>query len=89
MTATFIYQVYTIKVFDTTTQRKTADRLLDQMHEVLEIVRVKWDAVAVAFTTDASGEAKKARRLLGQERPNLVTPDCYTHQVSGGAYVRV
>jgi hypothetical protein len=51
------------------------------MHAVLGIVVTKWEAVPIAFTTDASGEAKKARKILGAQRQDLVTPDCYAHQV--------
>lgn len=68
-------------VKDTTTERKTAEHLLSQMLEVLQLLRTEWGVTVIAFTTDASGESRKARRLLQAQQPSLVTPDCYAHQV--------
>ena len=44
-------------------------------------VEEKWGAKVVAIVTDASGECRKARRILGQKYPWLVVLDCYSHQV--------
>ena len=62
-------------------ERKTAENLLKLMHEVIDVVEKEWGIEIIAFTTDASGESRKARRLLSQEKPHIVTPDCYAHQV--------
>ncbi|KAJ3497528.1 hypothetical protein NLJ89_g10338 [Agrocybe chaxingu] len=75
-------QIFTVQVNDTTTERKTAEKLLDQMLEVLDKLDKEWKVRVIAFTTDASGESRKARRLLRERRPDLVTPDCYAHQVN-------
>jgi len=62
-------------------EKKTAENLLIMMTEVLDILKHEWGVTPIAFTTDASGESRKARRLLRAKRDELVTPDCYAHQV--------
>lgn len=52
------------------------------MRDVIKFLVNEWGVTVVAFTTDALGESRKARRLLQLEQPYLVTPDCYAHQVS-------
>ena len=70
-----------MEVFDTTVERKTAQNLLKQMKTVIETLRMKWKVKVIAVTSDSSGKSKSARKLLGEERPDLVNPDCYAHQV--------
>jgi hypothetical protein len=66
---------------DTTVERKTADLFLKQINEVLEKLRTEWNVIVVGFTSDASGESRKARKMLLQSRPELIVLDCYAHQV--------
>ncbi|KAI9457355.1 ribonuclease H-like domain-containing protein [Lactarius psammicola] len=75
-------KVYMVKVYDTTVEKKTADNLLVMMTEVLDVLKYEWGVTPIAFTTDASGESQKARRLLRAKRDELVTPDCYAHQIN-------
>ncbi|KAF4622376.1 hypothetical protein D9613_009287 [Agrocybe pediades] len=75
-------QLYTVRVNDTTIERKTAENLLVQMEDVILHLESDWRAKVIAFTTDASGESKKARSLLQKKCPRLVTPDCYAHQIN-------
>ncbi|KAI0801429.1 ribonuclease H-like domain-containing protein [Fomes fomentarius] len=49
--------------------------------KVLAIIEDEWLAVTVAVTTDCGGEARAARSLLIKQRPSLVGPDCYAHQI--------
>lgn len=70
-----------MQVNDTTTSRKTTEKLLVLMKQVIEVLECDWGANVIAFTTDASGESRKAHKLLRVERPWLVTPDCWAHQV--------
>jgi hypothetical protein len=51
------------------------------MVEVIEHLRSEWGVTVVAFTTDASGESRKARKMLLAQFPHLVCPDCFAHQV--------
>jgi hypothetical protein len=73
---------YTVRVRDASLERKTADNLLKLMLEVIETLKRDWGVVPIAFTTDASGESRKAQHLLQQQMPQLITPDCYAHQVN-------
>lgn len=75
-------KLYTVDVTDVTTERKTADNLLEKMCTVIEKVEREWKTKVIAFTTDASGESRKARQLLREKFPYMVTPDCYAHQVN-------
>ncbi|KAH9028010.1 hypothetical protein EDB84DRAFT_1588968 [Lactarius hengduanensis] len=59
----------------------TANNLFDLMLEVLGRLQSEWKVTVVAFTTDASGESRKARKLLLARFPHLVCPDCFAHQV--------
>lgn len=70
-----------MEVFDTTVERKTAQNLLKQMKQAIDTLRANWKVKVIAVTSDSSGESKSARKLLGEERPDLVNPDCYAHQV--------
>lgn len=51
------------------------------LEKAIETVRVDYRATVVAVVTDASGECRKARRLLALEHPDIVFLDCYAHQV--------
>ena len=45
------------------------------------LLQDEWNVVLVAFTSNASGESRKARSLLAQECTELIVLDCYAHQV--------
>ena len=62
-------------------QAKNAENLLDLLLSVIDEVQTDWGCVVVAVCSDASGESQKARRLLRDKHPRLVTLDCYAHQV--------
>ncbi|KAI0693131.1 ribonuclease H-like domain-containing protein [Cerioporus squamosus] len=74
-------RVYSVRTFDTSTEPKTAEFLIRMMRQVIELVEKDWGARVIAMTSDCSGESRLARELLVRERPNLVGPDCYAHQV--------
>jgi hypothetical protein len=77
----FYYKVYAVDVKDTTVERKTADNLFKMMTAVVNKVNLKWGLMVIAFMTNASGESCKACQLLCEVHSDLVTPDCYAHQV--------
>ena len=52
------------------------------LKEVLTMVEQEWGATVIAVTSDCGGESRAARARLIRERPDLVAPDCYAHQVS-------
>lgn len=70
-----------MRVHDASNERKTADNLFKLMVEVIEELRSEWNVNVVAFTTDASGESRKARKMLLARFPYFVCPDCFAHQV--------
>lgn len=74
-------QVHTLKVYDESSERKTAANLLKLMLEVKKIAEEEWGVIVVAFTTDASGESRSARKQLVALFHHLIGPDCYGHQV--------
>ena len=74
-------KIHTVKVHDASGERKTADQLILLLEDVISTVQDEWGAVVNAIVTDASGECRKARRLLGLKYPNIVVLDCYGHQV--------
>jgi hypothetical protein len=73
--------VHTVKVYDTSSDCKTADHLLMLLEEVRKHLEMEWGVTVVAVTSDASGESRKARRMLYNIDNSLVVPDCYAHQV--------
>ena len=60
---------------------KTADNLLKMIRQVLHIIEEEWKAIPIAVTSDCGGESLAARVHIVAERPELVGPDCYAHQV--------
>ena len=66
---------------DASCERKTADNLKIHLEKAIDTVRVDYSAYVVGVVTDASGECRKARRLLALEHPDIVFLDCYAHQV--------
>ena len=74
-------QTHTVSVHDASCERKTADNLKIHLEKVIDTVRVEYRASVVGIVTDASGECRKARRLLALEHPDIVFLDCYAHQV--------
>jgi hypothetical protein len=75
-------KVYTVRVHDASLEGKTAENLLKLMLEVIDTLKKDWGVELIAFTMDASGESRKAQRLLREIMPHLITPDCYAHQVN-------
>jgi hypothetical protein len=56
--------------------------LVEKIRKVIELVEKDWCVVVVAVTGDASGESLRARKDLVIAIPQLLAPDCYSHQVS-------
>ncbi|KAJ3764603.1 hypothetical protein FB446DRAFT_710197, partial [Lentinula raphanica] len=73
-------KIHTVDVYDTSKDRKTADEFLKLIQRCYKKVTEEWRAIPVAFVSDASGESRKARRLLAMEHPELAVLDCYAHQ---------
>ncbi|KAJ7459619.1 hypothetical protein B0H11DRAFT_1614038, partial [Mycena galericulata] len=78
--ATVERTLHTIKVFQDSAERKTAENYLVQLEAVFKTLSDEWKVFVVAVTTDASGESRKARILFGRRHPSVVVLDCYAHQ---------
>ncbi|GLB41919.1 hypothetical protein LshimejAT787_1005190 [Lyophyllum shimeji] len=75
--------LHTVRVFDTSADRKTAVELIAKMKEVKELVESsEWNVTVIAVTGDAAGESRRARLDLGVLFPELLLPDCYGHQIN-------
>lgn len=68
-------------MYDTSSERKTAERLLRMTLEVKASLEAEWHVEVIALTSDASGESRKGRMDLVKAVPSIVGPDCYSHQV--------
>lgn len=66
---------------DASCERKTADNLKIHLENTIRVVQDEYSAHIVGVVTDASGECRKARRLLALDHPDIVFLDCYAHQV--------
>ena len=66
---------------DASCERKTAENLKIHLENAIKTVQNGYGACIVGIVTDASGECRKARRLLALEYPDIVFLDCYAHQV--------
>ena len=66
---------------DVSTDRKTGENLAQAIRERIRYVENICKVRVIAFTSDSAGDARMARRLLAQERPDLVFLPCYAHQV--------
>ncbi|TFK24427.1 hypothetical protein FA15DRAFT_592446 [Coprinopsis marcescibilis] len=75
-------KVYTVNVIDATNERKTADQFLEQLDAAYHKAETDMGVMVICVTTDASGEAAKARRLFKLRYPHIIVLDCYAHQVS-------
>ncbi|KAJ7145947.1 hypothetical protein C8R44DRAFT_599192, partial [Mycena epipterygia] len=78
--ATVERTLHTVKVFEDSAERKTAENYLAQLLAIFKTLTDEWKVIVVAVTTDASGESRKARLLFGRGHPWVVVLDCYSHQ---------
>lgn len=74
-------KVHTVKVHDSSKERKTAELLLKELENVYAKLKDEWEVLVVRLVTDASGKSRKARRLFARKYPSVIVIDCYAHQV--------
>ncbi|KAF8496685.1 ribonuclease H-like domain-containing protein [Russula emetica] len=76
-------ELYTIRVHDASDESKSAENLLALVRDVKAMVEKDWKVKVIALTTgDCPGESKKTRRVVVEQDPTLVGPDCYGHQIN-------
>ncbi|EGO04877.1 hypothetical protein SERLA73DRAFT_149218 [Serpula lacrymans var. lacrymans S7.3] len=76
------HEVHTVKVYDVSSEQKSANNLYTLIKKIQEILKVSWHVILIAFTSDASGDSHKARKILCQDRPEIIVLDCYAHQIN-------
>lgn len=74
-------QVHSIQVDDVSGDCKTAEKLIEHLERAISELKANWDIVLVAIITDASGECRKAKKILRLKYLELIILDCYAHQV--------
>lgn len=70
-----------MRVYDTSNERKTAINVSEKIAEAKKHLEEEWGVIVVGLTSDAGGESCASRVLTGKAFPELITPDCYGHQV--------
>jgi hypothetical protein len=74
-------KTYTLELVNLTSQSKDGPGLCNFFGATIDRVEEKFSCWVIFFTTDADGGSKKGRVLLGKERPWLLVPSCWAHQV--------
>ena len=75
-----VMQVFTKKTINITSSPKTGDKTFEHMKEEIQELESHNKVTVICVVSDAAGEASKARRLLREWKPSLLTLDCYSHQ---------
>ena len=58
-----------------------AENFVIHLKNMINTVWTDYFAFLVAVVTDASGECRKARKILALKYPDILFIDCYAHQV--------
>jgi hypothetical protein len=74
------WQVITHRAFDVSGVRKTAETVLEHIWEEIKYVENECGVPVIAVVSDGAGECRKAKRLIRQARPDIITVDCFSHQ---------
>ena len=65
-----------------TEMNKDGPAQCQQFAEIIDHTEKTFKCIVIYFTTDADGGSNKGRKLLAMERPHLILPSCWAHQVS-------
>ena len=76
-----IIQVCITHVHNTSSECKTADKLLALIKEEKTYIEDKLNLKLIGWVLDASGESRAACIRLQEQFPQLIVADCYVHQV--------
>ncbi len=74
-------QAIPTRSIDTTAERHFAEILKEHMVDELKYVEAEFNTKVKAIITDAASDCRKARSLLVEEYPHVVSLDCFAHQV--------
>ncbi|EKM56581.1 uncharacterized protein PHACADRAFT_207792 [Phanerochaete carnosa HHB-10118-sp] len=83
--------IYSVKVYDVSAHCKSGERLFGLLKEVAGIVENQWKVEIVATCSDAGPDASKARKLFLNFRKDVISIDCYAHQINllVGTYFKI
>jgi len=81
------YLVYTVELVEATALDKTGEGFCQQFSETIDRIETRFNCSVTFLVTDADGGSNKGRKLLGKQRPYLVLPSCWGHQVSSAIIV--
>ncbi|KDQ48947.1 hypothetical protein JAAARDRAFT_187260 [Jaapia argillacea MUCL 33604] len=73
---------YLVRTHNVTQAPKTGNALLELIEEDINYLEREYEVQVIACCTDDGPDGKKARRLLGTKRPELVVPACWAHQIN-------
>lgn len=77
-----LFQTHVLRVHHVGVARKTAENLLALIKLNLEEAQNNYGIEWIGWCSDAGSDSRKARKLLFEEFPELICPDCWAHQVS-------
>ncbi|KAG8723267.1 hypothetical protein FRC09_004049 [Ceratobasidium sp. 395] len=75
-------KAYILNVHNVGASKKSAENLLALIKENMEEGCREYGVEWVGWCTDAGGDSRKARKLLFDDLPQLINPDCAAHQVN-------
>jgi hypothetical protein len=67
---------------DATASNKDGPALCRLFADIIKRTEHEYKCVVVVFTMDADGGSNRGRKDLALERPDLILPSCWAHQVS-------
>lgn len=81
-----ILKSLTLEVVNSTADKKDGPALCTAFGDLINRTEAKHKCRVRYFSTDADGGCNSGRKLLQKERPYLITPSCWAHQVCASHY---
>ncbi|KDQ64319.1 hypothetical protein JAAARDRAFT_187663 [Jaapia argillacea MUCL 33604] len=75
-------RAYLIRTHEISPEEKTGDAMLEIIEADITFIEKEYGVKIISWCTDEGPDGKKARRLLGAKRPDLVVPPCWAHQIN-------
>lgn len=79
-------KAHTLDLVEVTADDKHGIAMAMQFGDIIDHVESEHGCTIVYFTTDSDGGTKKGRIILGKERPWILVPSCWAHQVRDEKY---
>ncbi len=88
MGARWALKVIPIGYVDVTGERETAEFISKTLLETINDVEERCGVKVVATVTDGAANCRKGRRLISEQRPDILGFDCTAHQLLLGVYLK-